>query len=79
LLNDNELFEVREACDMAIDLNQLKMKVYEYVESRMTYIAPNLSVIVGASTAAQIMGKLYRQLYVWNSGILIFNILYFQE
>jgi len=58
LLNDNELFEVREACDMAIDLNQLKMKVYEYVESRMTYIAPNLSVIVGASTAAQIMGKL---------------------
>lgn len=57
LLNDNELFEILEACDMAIDLNKLKMKVYEYVESRMTYIAPNLSVIVGASTAAQIMGK----------------------
>lgn len=59
MLNDNELFEVCEACDMAIDLNILKMKVYEYVESRMTYIAPNLSVIVGASTAAQIMGKFY--------------------
>lgn len=59
MLNDNELFEVCEACDMAIDLNKLKMKVYEYVESRMTYIAPNLSVIVGASTAAQIMGKFY--------------------
>lgn len=59
LLNDNELFEVCEACDMAIDLNKLKMKVYEYVESRMTYIAPNLSVIVGASTAAQIMGNFY--------------------
>lgn len=44
---------------MAIDLNKLKMKVYEYVESRMTYIAPNLSVIVGASTAAQIMGNFY--------------------
>ncbi|XP_060860771.1 U4/U6 small nuclear ribonucleoprotein Prp31 [Metopolophium dirhodum] len=55
-LNENELFEVREACDMAIDLNKLKLKVYEYVESRMTYIAPNLSVIVGASTAAKIMG-----------------------
>lgn len=41
---------------MAIDLNKLKMKVYEYVESRMTFIAPNLSVIVGASTAAKIMG-----------------------
>jgi len=44
---------------MAIDLNKLKLKVYEYVESRMTYIAPNLSVIVGASTAAKIMGNLY--------------------
>lgn len=58
LLNDNELFEVREACDMAIDLNKLKMKVYEYVESRMTFIAPNLSVIIGASTAAKIMGNI---------------------
>jgi len=45
---------------MAIDLNKLKLKVYEYVESRMTFIAPNLSVIVGASTAAKIMGNLYR-------------------
>lgn len=44
---------------MAIDLNKLKMKVYEYVESRMTFIAPNLSVIVGASTAAKIMGNSY--------------------
>jgi len=42
---------------MAIDLNKLKMKIYEYVESRMAFIAPNLSVIVGASTAAKIMGK----------------------
>lgn len=67
LLNENELFEVREACDMAIDLNKLKMKVYEYVESRMTYIAPNLSVIVGASTAAQIMGKFYS---FWNDSLL---------
>jgi len=63
LLNENELFEVREACDMAIDLNKLKLKVYEYVESRMTYIAPNLSVIVGASTAAKIMGNIYTFLY----------------
>jgi len=64
-LNENELFEVREACDMAIDLNKLKLKVYEYVESRMTYIAPNLSVIVGASTAAKIMGNIYTFLYLF--------------
>lgn len=65
LLNENELFEVCEACDMAIDLNKLKLKVYEYVESRMTYIAPNLSVIVGASTAAKIMGSIYTFVYIF--------------
>lgn len=76
LLNDNELFEVREACDMAIDLNKLKMKVYEYVESRMTFIAPNLSVIVGASTAAKIMGNLCKVFYVRTLKIYIIIILF---
>lgn len=32
---------------MAIELNNIKTKIYEYVESRMTFIAPNLSMIVG--------------------------------
>lgn len=55
-LNEEELKQIQEACDMAIDLHGFKMKIYEYVESRMTFIAPNLSVIVGASTAAKILG-----------------------
>ena len=42
---------------MAVELNNCKLKIFEYVESRMAFIAPNLSVIVGASTAAKIMGK----------------------
>lgn len=41
---------------MAIDLNNFKLKIYEYVESRMTFIAPNLSMIIGASTAAKMLG-----------------------
>ena len=41
---------------MAIELNNLKQRIFEYVESRMAFIAPNLSAIVGASTAAKIMG-----------------------
>ena len=41
---------------MAIELNNFKLKIYEYVESRMTFIAPNLSMIVGASTAAKMLG-----------------------
>lgn len=42
---------------MALELNQSKHGIYEYVESRMSFIAPNLSIIVGASTAAKIMGE----------------------
>lgn len=42
---------------MALELNQSKHRIYEYVESRMSFIAPNLSIIVGASTAAKIMGE----------------------
>lgn len=42
---------------MALELNQAKHRIYEYVESRMSFIAPNLSIIIGASTAAKIMGK----------------------
>ena len=41
----------------AVDLNDYKKQIHEYVESRMTFIAPNLSIIVGASTAAKLMGK----------------------
>ncbi|KPJ07884.1 U4/U6 small nuclear ribonucleoprotein Prp31 [Papilio machaon] len=56
LLMDNELMEINEACEMAGDLNHYKSKIYEYVESRMTFIAPNITAIVGASTAAKILG-----------------------
>uniref|UniRef100_A0A665VSA0 U4/U6 small nuclear ribonucleoprotein Prp31 n=1 Tax=Echeneis naucrates TaxID=173247 RepID=A0A665VSA0_ECHNA len=56
LLNEDELKQLEEACDMALELNQSKHRIYEYVESRMSFIAPNLSIIVGASTAAKIMG-----------------------
>uniref|UniRef100_A0A8C6M2Q5 U4/U6 small nuclear ribonucleoprotein Prp31 n=1 Tax=Nothobranchius furzeri TaxID=105023 RepID=A0A8C6M2Q5_NOTFU len=52
----DELKQLEEACDMALELNQSKHRIYEYVESRMSFIAPNLSIIVGASTAAKIMG-----------------------
>uniref|UniRef100_A0A4W6D3H0 U4/U6 small nuclear ribonucleoprotein Prp31 n=1 Tax=Lates calcarifer TaxID=8187 RepID=A0A4W6D3H0_LATCA len=56
LLSEEELKQLEEACDMALELNQSKHRIYEYVESRMSFIAPNLSIIVGASTAAKIMG-----------------------
>lgn len=57
LLSEEELNQLVEACDMALELNQSKHRIYEYVESRMSFIAPNLSIIVGASTAAKLMGE----------------------
>lgn len=41
----------------AIDLMACKMRIFEYVESRMSLIAPNMSLIIGASIAAKLMGK----------------------
>ncbi|KAF5306130.1 hypothetical protein FQR65_LT07406 [Abscondita terminalis] len=56
LLSKFEKFQIDEACDIAIELNNCKLEIYEYVESRMAFIAPNISAIIGASTAAKIMG-----------------------
>ncbi|GBO23916.1 U4/U6 small nuclear ribonucleoprotein Prp31, partial [Araneus ventricosus] len=56
LLTDDDLKVIVEACDMAIELDNYKQEIYNYVESRMSFIAPNLSIIVGASTAAKLMG-----------------------
>lgn len=55
-VSDEELASVTEAADTAVSLNKSKIDVLAYVESRMAFIAPNLSRIVGASTAAKLMG-----------------------
>ena len=56
LLDQSEIDLLNEACKMAADLTDAKIKIFQYVESRMSFIAPNLSTIIGASTAAKIMG-----------------------
>lgn len=56
LLDKNEIDLLNEAYEMAADLTDAKIKIFQYVESRMSFIAPNLSAIIGASTAAKIMG-----------------------
>lgn len=47
MLSDVEKEQINEACNMAIELNNYKSKIFEYVESRMAFIAPNLSMIIG--------------------------------
>jgi len=56
LLEKEELERILEACVMGLEVNDKKLKILEYVESRMSFIAPNLSVVVGPTVAAKLMG-----------------------
>ncbi|CAO3654948.1 unnamed protein product [Mucor hiemalis] len=54
-LSDSDWKLTEEACDMALDLDGARKKIMSYVESRMTVIAPNLSNVIGTSTAAKLL------------------------
>jgi len=56
VLSDKEINTVLQACDEALALDEMKKSILAYVESRMSFIAPNLSAIVGSSIAAQLLG-----------------------
>eukprot|EP00794_Sanderia_malayensis_P020240 gene20240-22219_t len=56
ILDQFESERLKEACKMVSDLTEAKINIFNYVESRMSFIAPNISVIIGASTAAKILG-----------------------
>uniref|UniRef100_A0A0E0DGX1 Nop domain-containing protein n=1 Tax=Oryza meridionalis TaxID=40149 RepID=A0A0E0DGX1_9ORYZ len=55
-LSEENLVKTIEACERALTLDAAKKKVLEFVESRMGYIAPNLSAIVGSAVASKLMG-----------------------
>ncbi|GMN41639.1 hypothetical protein TIFTF001_010860 [Ficus carica] len=55
-LPEEVLQKINDACDRALSLDSAKKKVLDFVESRMGYIAPNLSAIVGSAVAAKLMG-----------------------
>ncbi|EGG17774.1 hypothetical protein DFA_08773 [Cavenderia fasciculata] len=55
-LSDGELERINSACDMAIELDKTKKVILGYLESRMAFIAPNLSVLLGGSIAARLIG-----------------------
>mmetsp|Transcript_40392 Transcript_40392/g.67502 ORF Transcript_40392/g.67502 Transcript_40392/m.67502 type:complete len:459 (-) Transcript_40392:216-1592(-) len=54
-LPDNILANVLEACDEILALDASRKQIIEYVESRMNFIAPNLSMIVGTTIAAKMI------------------------
>ena len=55
-LSPDELQRVLEAVDMGLELVVAKEEILRYVESRMGVFAPNLTIILGAPTAAKLMG-----------------------
>ncbi|KAN0097749.1 hypothetical protein V8E55_002195 [Tylopilus felleus] len=47
---------VEKACDLADRLEETRKSIFMYVSSRMNVLAPNLSAIVGTTTAAKLLG-----------------------
>ncbi|XP_071741212.1 U4/U6 small nuclear ribonucleoprotein Prp31 homolog [Rutidosis leptorrhynchoides] len=56
-LFEHVLEKTIEGCDRVLTLDESKKKVFDFVESRMGYIAPNLSSVVGSAVAAKMMVK----------------------
>jgi len=54
-LPDTELAAVRRACEMTLYLDKAKKTLTEYVQSRMSMFAPNLTTLIGSLTAAQLL------------------------
>ncbi|KAJ2317349.1 U4/U6-U5 snRNP complex subunit prp31 [Coemansia sp. Cherry 401B] len=51
----DELQRVDEAADCLLGLSQAKHRIVGFIETRMPLIAPNVTAVVGASTAAQLI------------------------
>ncbi|KAI0921426.1 hypothetical protein AcW1_004592 [Taiwanofungus camphoratus] len=55
-LSELDWTAVQQACDLADHLEEARKKIFMYVSSRMNILAPNLSAIVGTTTAAKLLG-----------------------
>lgn len=56
-LEPAELEKIIEACNMAEEVHQERHRMHQFVEMRMTLIAPNLCRIVGAGSAALLVSQ----------------------
>ncbi|EEQ90379.1 hypothetical protein RJZ56_001968 [Blastomyces dermatitidis] len=54
-LSQTELETVLDACKMMLSLDRAKGILTDYVQSRMNVFAPNLTVLIGSLTAAQLL------------------------
>ncbi|PVI07173.1 Nop domain-containing protein [Periconia macrospinosa] len=54
-LSEEELEAMLSACSMILELDKAKYILMDYVQSRMNVFAPNLTVLIGSLTAAQLI------------------------
>jgi len=54
-LSESEVSNISRACEMTLKLDRAKETLTRYVESRMSLFAPNLTILIGARTAAQLL------------------------
>lgn len=57
LLSEEDLKKSLDLADTILSLDEKKKHILGYISSRMTLIAPNLSLIVGTTVAAQLIGS----------------------
>ncbi|TFK29285.1 U4/U6 small nuclear ribonucleo protein Prp31 [Coprinopsis marcescibilis] len=55
-LSEGSWKAIQRACELADRLEEARKKIFLYVSSRMNVLAPNLSAIVGTTTAAKLLG-----------------------
>ncbi|KAJ3260131.1 U4/U6-U5 snRNP complex subunit prp31 [Boothiomyces macroporosus] len=55
-ISQEELELIYTACDTALEMDIQQKTLLEYVASRMTVVAPNLTVLLGSAVAAKMMG-----------------------
>ncbi|CAA17928.1 U4/U6 X U5 tri-snRNP complex subunit Prp31 [Schizosaccharomyces pombe] len=55
-LPDEMIKNVKNCCEAIQQLGEEKQKIIEYVQSRISVVAPNLSAVVGSTTAANLIG-----------------------
>jgi len=56
-LSEDKWAKIEQLCKDIIQLDDCKETILEYVSTRMTYVAPNLSALVGTRIAAQLIGS----------------------
>ncbi|KAK4932736.1 U4/U6-U5 snRNP complex subunit prp31, partial [Elasticomyces elasticus] len=54
-MSQKELDTTLRACQLMLDLDRAKATLTSYVQSRMTIFAPNLTILIGSLTAAQLL------------------------